>query len=103
VKILGGRRILEKEDESVRMRMRMKAKVVKEPSTLRLLGVLGDWGCLTTRPKQDPCRELSRLGGLAVRLVRDVSRGCGKLRARSQEPRSQEPIVVGKGQREGEA
>jgi hypothetical protein len=38
VRILGGRRILEEEDGSVRMRTR--AKVVKEPSTLRLLGVL---------------------------------------------------------------
>ena len=38
MRILGGRRILEEVDEGVRMRMR--AKVVKEPSTLRLLGVL---------------------------------------------------------------
>lgn len=38
MRILGGRRILEEEDESVSVRMR--AKVVKEPSTLRLLGAL---------------------------------------------------------------
>ena len=40
MRILGGRRILEEVDEGVRMRMRMRAKVVKEPSTLRLLGAL---------------------------------------------------------------
>ena len=42
MRILGGRRIVEEVDEGVRMRirMRMRAKVVKEPSTLRLLGVL---------------------------------------------------------------
>ena len=40
MRILGGRRILEEVDEGVRMRMRMRAKVVKEPSTLRL----ATWG-----------------------------------------------------------
>ena len=40
MRILGGRRILEEEDGSVSVRMRMREKVVKEPSTLRLLGVL---------------------------------------------------------------
>jgi hypothetical protein len=46
VRILGGRRILEEEGESVRMRMRMRmrAKVVKEPSTLRLFGGAGVLG-----------------------------------------------------------
>lgn len=41
MRILGGRRILEEEEDgSVSVRMRMRAKVVKEPSTLRLLGAL---------------------------------------------------------------